>query len=259
MYRGFNITLDKKSLLWKGDHDGLAAVGEKMYSEHRDKFRKKLNQYLSVDGVLDGSRMKEDWFPELKAHVFISHSHADEKTAAALAEWLYRSFGIISFIDSFVWGYANDLLKEIDKKYCWADDKEEFYNYEKRNYSTSHVHMMLITALSEVIDKTEGLFFLNTPSSVSTKDLIKNKTQSPWIYSEIAISRLLHGKSKESHRGLHKTSEKKASLTESLKIEYDLNIKHLTDIKEEQLLRWERCYNVEKDPEKRLDDLYKIA
>ena len=35
-----------------------------------------------------------------------------------LAGYLKHTYGIECFIDSCVWGYANDLLKEIDNRYC---------------------------------------------------------------------------------------------------------------------------------------------
>ena len=53
-----------------------------------------------------------------------------------------------------------------------------------------HVHMMLSTALANMIDKTECIMFLNTPNSVSTRDT-KLKTYSPWIYNEIEITRII--------------------------------------------------------------------
>lgn len=41
-----------------------------------------------------------------------------------------------TFIDSCLWGYSNDLLREIGKKYCKYSDGVPF-DYNKRNYSTS--------------------------------------------------------------------------------------------------------------------------
>lgn len=55
----------------------------------------------------------------------------------------------------------NDLLREIDEKYCRHSNGTSF-DYDKRNYSTSHVHMMLSIALSRMIDKCESVFFLNS-------------------------------------------------------------------------------------------------
>ena len=55
------------------------------------------------------------------------------------------------------------------------------YDYNKRNYSTSHVHMMLSTALTMMMDEAECVIFLNTPNALSTKDIV-HKTESPWIF-----------------------------------------------------------------------------
>ena len=63
---------------------------------------------------------------------------------------------------------------------------------------TSHVHMMLDTALTEMIDNTECIMFYNTPNSVLLADdlqKIKNEkkkvTLSPWIYHELAMTSLV--------------------------------------------------------------------
>lgn len=47
--------------------------------------------------------MQVSWFPQIKADVFISHSHSDEKLAIIFAGWLYNAFGLTAFIDSCVW------------------------------------------------------------------------------------------------------------------------------------------------------------
>ena len=63
--------------------------------------------------------MQANWFPQIKADIFISHSHKDKGLALALAGWLEETFGLTAFIDSCVWGYANKLLKMIDDEYCY--------------------------------------------------------------------------------------------------------------------------------------------
>ena len=50
--------------------------------------------------------------------------------------------------------------------------------------------MMLSTALTQMIDKTECLLFLNTPFSISTSEVV-NETESPCIYSELAVTKML--------------------------------------------------------------------
>ena len=66
-------------------------------------------------------------------------------------------------------GYCDDLLRQIDNEHCKKEDGKT-YDYNLRNYTTSHVHMMLSTALTEMIDKTECIMFYNTPNSVSLAD-----------------------------------------------------------------------------------------
>jgi len=61
----------------------------------------------------------------------------------------------------------------------------KIYDYELRNYTTSHVHMMLSTALTEMIDNTECIMFYNTSLSVSLVDdlqTIKNAKKKGSLY-----------------------------------------------------------------------------
>lgn len=147
-----------------------------MFQEDEKQVKNVLRNYVLKDGVIDGSIMQSNWFPKVEADVFISHSHKDEKRAIALAGWLYKKFGIKSFIDSCIWGYSNDLLKLIDKEHCYQEETNT-YDYNLRNYSTSHVHMMLSVALTMMIDNTECILS-NTPNSITTSSII-NKTESP--------------------------------------------------------------------------------
>lgn len=182
MYKGFNFKTRKS-------FDGYYESGIKLYNQFSTETRKTIDKYVGTDGEIDGSNLQEDWFPQVKADIFLSHSHKDKDLAIRLAGFLYQEYDLITFIDSCIWGYSDDLLKQIDNKYCWQP-KSKTYSYEQRNFSTSHVHMMLSTALIKMIDKCECIFFLNTKNSVTTtKDVILDstiqKTYSPWIYSEI--------------------------------------------------------------------------
>lgn len=54
--------------------------------------------------------------------------------------------------------------------------------------------MMLSTALNNMIDSTECLFFLNTPNSISLSNEITNEqkfTYSPWLYSELTTASIV--------------------------------------------------------------------
>lgn len=252
MYTGFNlknININSNSPYTKKWHD--------KFETQKKYIRSTLKKYITADGIIDGSKIQEEWFPEVNADIFISHSHADEKLAISLACWLYDKLGLVAFIDSCVWGYANDLLKLIDDEYC-LNKNNNIYDYNKRNYSTSHVHMMLMTALNKMIDKTECIFFLNTENSVLLKD-IGNRTLSPWIYSEIEITRTIQKKRPNRpktsffSKGVDIRAQK---LNESLKIKYPLDINHFNTIDNLILKNWRECGVTETYA---LDKLYEIT
>lgn len=173
----------------------------------------------------------------IDADVFLSHSHKDEKTAIAFAGFLKKEFELNTFIDSCVWGYANDLLKRIDDTYC-RQAKRNRYNYDKRNISTTHVHILLNSALAKMIDNTECIMFLNTPNSLSLDDeLKKQQTGSPWIYSELLITSLIK---KKNYRKNTKTGI--MHFEESLEIVYDLPLDNLIELNCNQLMVWKNEY-----------------
>ena len=118
MYRGFNLLLENNSFR-EGYFETLKEIGLDSFSRQQTSIEETINSFGRNDGSLDGSMMQANWFPQIKADIFISHSHKDEDLALALAGWLKVSFGLTAFIDSCVWGYANDLLKMIDYKYCY--------------------------------------------------------------------------------------------------------------------------------------------
>jgi hypothetical protein len=223
MYRGYNLDLD-----WNADLDGKHFEdGLALFEADKRIVQETLDTFTLHNGKLDGTKMKENWFPQMENYdVFISHSHSDRVRAIAFAGWLHKTFQIRAFVDSCLWGYADDLLKLIDDKYCYQKETKT-YNYTLRNYSTSHVHMMLSTALTMMIDNAECLFFLNTPNSITVSGVV-NKTDSPWIYSEIAATRMLR-KNIPLRRSTVLLS-KGGEINENLGVQYDVNLSHLVDI-----------------------------
>lgn len=133
-------------------------MGNQLYVKMQKNIYKSLNNYIGVDGIINGCELEADWFPKVQADVFLSHSHKDEELAIRLAGWLYDKFKLTTFIDSCIWGYSDNLIRRIDDKYC-KNYKNQTYYYKKRNTSTSHVHMMLMNALMKMIDKSECIFF----------------------------------------------------------------------------------------------------
>lgn len=252
MYRGFNLDLN-----WKPEYDdNFFDLGKKMFDANSIKVKETLTSFVLNDGTLDGSKMQSNWFPQVKSDIFISHSHRDRKRAIALAGWLFETFSITAFVDSCIWGYADDLLKLVDNKHCY-DKSSNTYNYNLRNYSTSHIHMMLSTALSMMIDNSECLFFLNTPNSISTSDII-SKTESPWIYAEIAMTQIIR-QNIPRRRLVQETKmfSKGGRIDEGLKVQYDIDLTHLTDINVDTLNNWIRGYT-KTNANDALDRLYSL-
>ena len=190
MYRCFQLETQS---VQECSYLGLACVEDALC---RQTIRERITEKIIEGDVIDATSLQNDWFPEVKADIFISHSSLDKDKATIFSAWLRRTFGLTTFIDSDVWGYANNLLKQIDDHYCFNKDRN-VYNYNLRNFSTSHVHAMLSNALIQMIDKTECLFFLNTPNSIKTENTVKNQTESPWLYLELMASQVLRRREPE--------------------------------------------------------------
>ena len=193
---------------------------------------------IDKDVILDGSRILDTYFPNVKADIFISHSHKDVETAKEFAKLIYVKTGLRSFIDSEVWGYADDLLRKIDNSYCLNSDGS--FSYKKRNISTSYVHMMLNTALLSMIDRCECLFFLSTPNSFNTEQKIKNTTFSPWIYFELSMANAIEKRIPCRFQQINKSLLEQVadSAAPSLKIALKPKIENLTFCECEKLKKW---------------------
>lgn len=239
MFSGFNVTIDENTI----GYDYFYGAGKDVLQSNRAVIHENLREYICNRDLLDGSLMASDWFPEIEADIFLSHSHTDEKFVVSFAGWLYQLFGVRAFVDSMVWGYSNDLLKIIDDEYCLKSSGS--YSYDKRNCSTSHVHMMLSMALTKMIDKCESVFFINTPNSVSvSKGIIKaNYTLSPWIYSEIEMTRMIRHKKLSEYRNISEIVTESlthfAESQENLRIRYDISLDHLVELTNNDLIMWQ--------------------
>lgn len=161
------------------------------YNLINQKIKASIDAVNIEDTIVNGTQLQEEWFPvdfsDMKFDVFISHSHADvRKSVLPLASWFQQNLGLRCFIDSLYWQYADDLLKKFDNYYSYKADKKA-YDYQIRNYTTSHVHIMLSMALMKMMDKTECILFVDSDNSIKYK---KGDTQtpSPWIYEEISFA-----------------------------------------------------------------------
>ena len=232
MHRGFNLTLDTTTETFKNYQE----IGKQFMAATWPKV-KPTYDLLDAD-VINADDVMADWFKQVDANVFISHSHDDKDVALGLAGFLKHHLGLRPFIDSLIWEDSNTLLRAIDEKYCKADDKIHF-DYDKRNYSTSHVRMMLASSLTEAIDRSECILFLNTPASIKVSDAEKKaaqKTASPWIYHELNTSRLI--RPRPIARPAVSLKAHRTATMESASFEYSAPVAHLTPLDNDDLLEW---------------------
>ncbi|WP_369928399.1 hypothetical protein [Xanthomonas sp. NCPPB 2632] len=261
MYRGFNLSLGADNAVIRGYAERGAAVLDARWP----RVEKDLSALLDADSI-DGEEVMKAWFKQVSADVFISHSHRDLALARGLAGYLHDELGLVAFVDSQVWLSADGLLEAIDKRYCRSDGEEadkpvKSYNYKKRNYSTSHVHMMLAASISEAIDRSECIIFLNTPQSIKASDAEadgKAKTGSPWIYHELNTSRLIRRQEPTRKRLVRKgyVMEHYAfdEASAPVPLELPAPVAHLARIDGEDVFNWRRT--VKQKDATALDALY---
>jgi hypothetical protein len=262
MYRGFDFKLGPYPKDRTESNQESYKIGSSILAEHKSVVKESLEALVLRDGTLDGAKMQEQWFPQVEADLFISHSHKNEETAIVLAGFLYKKFGIKSFIDSTVWSYSGELLNSLDKAYC-SKGQPNLYDYDLRNLSTSHVYLMLSGALSKMIDSTECVFFLNTPESVKPGKVI-DSTLSPWIYSEVLTTQIIRKRLPEEHARRQEITKSfsdggKLPVLESFAMTHKLELGHLTrlDIRDNKNFFTEWHQNAQGDTFK-LDGLYKM-
>ncbi|MGU7778673.1 hypothetical protein [Burkholderia sp. PU8-34] len=251
MFRAYNLALPSRFKF-----DEWHVIGKNTLSRQKSQIDRKLQSFVMSNGTINATRMTANWFPSLKADIFISHSHEDEHLAITLTGLLNKAFGLTCFVDSCAWGYGNDLISLLDKGYC-LNEKTGTYHYNTRNKTTAHVHMMLTIALTQMIDECEVVIFLNTPHSITPLDSVvgsNGTTSSPWIYCEIAMTRLIRTRSPQDHRAT--TMKEVIAKADSVKVAYDLNLGHLTSISIDHLIAWA---NASKEGEHPLDTLYTVA
>lgn len=232
MYKGLNLSISSAELRSPKNYS-LSNLHPK-FSGAKDG----LEKYFS-DGILSAKDIQADWFTKLEIPIFISHSHKDEELAVNLAGIIYERFKIVSFVDSTVWGHSNDLLKSLDNKYCLNEGKGT-YSYEKRNYSTAHVHAMVFNALSMMIDQAECVIFLNTPNSIVPKSVIgEDATTSPWIYTELEISRTIRRRQPQRVASITEAASKRHVVAaEQLNIQFPARTDHLDVVNVSVLTKW---------------------
>lgn len=264
MYRGFNLKLDEDIFSDK-EKNYYSKIAERKILKLVKHFPFLNVSTLKEKNILDAKQIMDDYFPKYdRFDIFLSHSHNDINLALTISGILKEEFNLNVFVDSIVWRNCTDLLRNIDEEYCRR--KDGLYDYNRRNYSTSHVYLILMNSLNMMIDECEALFFLNTPDSILLKDNLNNiddldKTLSPWIFSELQTSEIIRKKiPKRFSKETKLFSDNKTIPTNEnyqFGIEYEAKLDHLTEMSPDIFLKWINRYYC--NPNEALDDLYKIC
>ena len=156
----------------------------------------------------------DNWFKEYGADVFLSHSSVDGDRARKVAGVL-SALGLNVFIDSELWGRVECLQRKIDDKYAVLKETNgvvEVYNYNKRNITTGHTHVLLTYALTRMINATECFIFLSTPQSVVSCTEATLDTYSPWLFHELEMVNVIEPQEPKRRRFLVESIAEDASV-----------------------------------------------
>jgi hypothetical protein len=224
------------------------------------KIKRKIESCIDyVNHRIDGDKLEKELFKEIQADIFLSHSHADEKLAIALAGWFEKELGLTAFVDSCVWDHVKIVLEELNNEYNLIrteSNGSKTYDHGKANYIASHLYLMLNSALNNMLDKTECLIFINTENSTMPlkQEGSKQQTSSPWIYSEVVMANTMRQTKPERPNVLKHSQRAVAEMNEQVTITHKLDLKGFISINMNSLINWAK----EKvDNEHPLDTLYK--
>lgn len=243
MYRCFNVSIRKEDFFDQSPSyiDECKNEGRTIKANLQHKIGDAINSVINADGVIDGKALADTWFPVENTDVFLSYSHNDEDLALIIAGILKKNFGLSVFMDALTWGNADMLLKSIDERYCKKSNGN--YDYEKRNFSTSHVHALLTGAIVRAMDQTEVVFFLNTENSTYRLEtgFSGNHTLSPWIFEEILVASKLRHRNWTEHR--QQIIHEKAHFQKNLEVSYPLCTDSFTDLSFSDIILWEQAWD----------------
>ena len=232
MYRGFSLKINETEI---DDLINCILYPQNFHSSHFNNSAHSriiwdaLKENIVDNNSISADKLKQDWFPEIKSDVFLSHSHKDVKLTKKISR-LLNEIGLYSFIDSEVWKYSDDLVTQLE---------EIYYPYAKDFHDkiVAHVNIMLASALTKMLNNTECVLFLNTTNSIipSSNDN-SDKTDSPWIYHELFTTSIL-----PVIAPIRKSRERPGSVLNEAsqpQILHTPPLKHLTDLNDSDFKSW---------------------
>lgn len=254
MYRAFNVKLD--GFDWQQFSKHYNYNYNCLNLRCRDDLRKLINSSHEISA----NKIKQLITPVSNYDIFISHSHKDINLAKGLAGYLEEYCKVSCFIDSLYWGNIDELLEEFNKKSLHEDKAtgKEYFDHQSTKEVAKHANMILASALTEMINNSECVFFLNTDNSViSGSDVInKNETSSPWIYHEIFITSIIYRRETRRY-ALFKGQQIECNLIKRLpRFIYSLDLTGMTNLNDNDILNWGSKLN--SNNAHPLDVLYKL-
>ncbi|MDD6381007.1 MAG: hypothetical protein PUG04_04880 [Lachnospiraceae bacterium] len=244
MYKAFKLNATSPELedLFESMGYGtetLKAQGQSRKTVLTREYKDILYKSIDDNGVIVGEQFIKEWFPVNRMYdVFISYSHDDADLALKLVGFLVQYFGLNVFIDETVWGSADTLIKQLNDTY--NEPTNGAYNCRDYDFYSSHVHVMLTTAIMKAIDQSEIVIFINTNNSTYTigSKIDDSRTKSPWIYEEIYITSIIKETAFEIYRNGGKAYFENQTINSAKDISYKLPDNKLIPINELTLRKW---------------------
>lgn len=135
--------------------------------------------------MVEHKELLDEWFPDTGCHIFISHSHKDKGLAIAIANKLYKKYGVKSFIDSEFWGFVDKAIYEINSEFSRSVSDEKYLDYDKCMRVASNFYLVLSNALTDGIFHSDSFWFINSGNSFDAVNKASEGTYSPWLYTEL--------------------------------------------------------------------------
>ena len=249
MFAGFDFKIDSQENLI--NFSDYAIQGKNHLDSSKAAVERNLKEIV-INGTesLDGSSIQGEWFPEINADIFISHSHDDADLANGIVGWINSNFNLHCFIDSNVWGYSDELLEKLNSRYSNKRPNSNggyLYDHQSCINASKHVDTMLTIALHKMINRCECVILLNTGNAISRvkkyEDLQHDTTFSPWIYSELICSSLIQQRRPERYSSQRmQGTQNFDAVNESLQIAYEIPTKHLLPLDPKTLSAWKEAY-----------------